>query len=1653
MTAARPPHRLARAAAARAALVLPPITYPEELPVSARRADIAAAIAAHQVVVVAGETGSGKTTQLPKILLDLGRGRAGQIGHTQPRRIAARSVAERIAFELGAPLGGAVGYQVRFTDESADETLVKVMTDGVLLAQIQRDPMLRRYDSLIIDEAHERSLNIDFLLGYLTRLLPRRPDLKLVITSATIDSARFASHFAPASGEPAPIVEVTGRTYPVEIRYRPLSPEPAPAADDEDGMASSDDDRSSGAGRPGAGRSSGNGRAGGGARRTTKPAAPREPKDLDTAIVEAVGELMAEGPGDILVFLSGEREIRDAADALQGAFGPRLADPRRPDALELLPLYARLSAAEQRRVFEPHAARRIVLATNVAETSLTVPGVRYVVDAGTARISRYSKATKVQRLPIEPISQASANQRSGRSGRLAPGVAIRLYGEEDFAARPRYTEPEILRTSLASVILQMVAVGVVASPDEVAEFPFVDRPDVRAVRDGVTLLTELGALTTAPEPASARRLGTSAAGPISASEGSAVDSPVRGRPLQMSPSPGAIDAADASAAQAGAAEGGAAQAGAAEGGAPEGGATSGRVRLTDVGRALAQLPIDPRLARMVVAAGRRGVAREVVVIAAALSIQDPRERPAEQREQADALHARFADPSSDLLTYLNLWTWLRRRQKELSGSAFRRLLRAEHLNYLRIREWQDVVTQLRDLTKPLGIDAKGAPRALDDERTAPVVPPGSTEPARAADKGTTAAGAAAAGGAAGRGAKRRGEGSTGATATATHPPRHVAPGAAATASSAPLRRVAPGAIATSSSAATEPVPDEAVRTRWAWDGDAIHQAVLSGLVSQVGMQLATEVAAAPRRAATPGRPPRPRNEYLGARGARFAIFPGSPLARRPPSWLMAAELVETSRLWARDVARIRPEWVEEQAAHLVRRTYSDPGWASRQGAATVTEKVLLYGIPLVAGRRVLLAKVDPVEARALFIRHALVDGEWTKHHQFFHANRRLLEEAQGLEARARRRDLVVDDDALFDFYDERVPDDVVSARHFDAWWKGARRATPDLLTFTRDVVLRPGAAAIDTHAFPERWPAGDARLPLTYQFEPGTEADGVTVHVPLVVLPRLRPEGFDWMVPGLRAELIQATIRSLPKAVRVQLVPAPDVARAVDEWMDAHLASWEDTVRAADAAPSFHEAFTAAVRALRDVDVPADSFDDERLPAHLRMTFRVVDAGGVVDEGKDLLTLQRRLVARSDEAVSSAVRTAVRAAMEEARAAASNPAPPGAAGAPGASTPEVSAPARAELPGARPSGGGPQGPQRGTSGPPGDSNLPHRGAPTAPDEPAPDGLEREGLTTWPADLTLPPVVETTARGVVVRAYPALVDLTEATARPGVPGTSGPPGARPAPGAAGQATGRGTTTAQATSGTRGPVGVRVLGSPAAAEVAHRAGLRRLLLADVGLGTARITSRWSGAQALALASSPYPTTEALVTDVQLAAVDALVPDPAAVRDRAAYDTVRAEVRDRLEDEVHRLVGTLVDVLTAWREADAAVRASSSLALVAAARDVRSQLAGLVGPGFVARTGAARLPQLTRYLRAATYRLGKAAENPHRDAALEAQVREASDAYDEALARAATAAPDPARDAALDAVRWQLEELRVSLFAQHLGTPEKVSTTRIRKTLAGV
>lgn len=1300
---------------------VPAIRYPEELPVSARRDDIAAAIRDHQVVVVAGETGSGKTTQIPKICLELGYGVEGTIGHTQPRRIAARTVAERIAEELQVPLGSAVGYQVRFTDVVSDTTLVKLMTDGILLAEIQRDPLLRRYQVIVVDEAHERSLNIDFILGYLKRLLPQRPDLKVVITSATIDSERFAEHFG-SDGAPAPVIEVTGRTYPVEIRYRPLVPD----LPDSDTDADPDD------------------------LETDVPR--REAIDQPTGIVLACEELMREGPGDILVFCSGEREIRDAAEALADHLGPRYTRPGErttvPGAVEVLPLYARLSAAEQHRVFEPHQHRRIVLATNVAETSLTVPGIRYVVDPGTARISRYSNRTKVQRLPIEAISQASANQRAGRCGRVAEGICIRLYSQSDFEARPEYTEPEILRTSLASVILQMTALGL----GDVGAFPFVDPPDGRAVRDGMQLLTELHALETT---AAARR----------------------------------------------------------------GGDASGN-RLTDIGRKLAQLPIDPRLGRMLLEADRLGCVREVMVIVAALSVQDVRERPADAQQQADEKHRRFVDPTSDFLTLLNLWEYLREQQNELSGNAFRRLCKAEYLHYLRVREWQDVHAQLRQLAKPLGLRVR---------------------------------------------------------------PRD--------------------------GAATDP--------------DAVHQALLAGLLSHIGTY------------------DERKRDYLGARGTRFVIFPGSGLARKNPAWVMAAELVETSRLFARTVARIQPEWVEPLAGHLVKRTYSEPHWSAKQGAAMVREKVLLYGMPVVAERTVPYARVDPVDARDLFIRHALVEGDWRTHHRFVKDNEKVRAEAEELEARTRRRDLVVDDEALVAFYDARIPASVTGARAFDAWWKTARHETPDLLTLTLADLVPDAGSATDPTQFPDTWRQGDLELPLTYQFAPGDDADGVTVHVPIAVLPRLRPDGFDWLVPGLADELAVATIRALPKPVRVQLVPAPDVAAAIRD----RLPAWASVAPAPEGAPSYAEAFADAARRLRGVEIPADAWDPERLPPHLRMTFRVHgERGAVLGEGKDLVELQRRLARHSGEAVQQAVRAAVRRAGKGS----------GRAGAQQAAAPQ-------------------------------------------------DGRPLTG------DWVVETEVAGSSQGLDVVGYPALVAERER------------------------------------------VTIQVLATADEQADRHPEGVRRLLADALALPVGRVTSRWSTAETLALAASPYRSTEALVADLQLAAVASLTAsrDLTTVRSRADVEALARALRERFEDEVLQVARRVAATLTASREVDAEVRRATSMALLATLEDVRAHQGSLVGEGFVSRTPPDQLVHLPRYLRADVVRIGKAEENPARDDRLAWQVRELTDAW-WAATSAAEHAP-LARRRNLARVRWLLEELRVSLFAQQLGTAVTVSEKRIRKALA--
>ena len=1577
------PEQLAERAAA-----IPVIEFPD-LPVSERRGEIARAIRDHQVVIVSGETGSGKTTQLPKICMQLGRGVAGMIGHTQPRRLAARSVADRIADELGQTVGRergqVVGYQVRFTDEVGPTTLVKLMTDGILLAEIQSDPMLRRYDTLIIDEAHERSLNIDFILGYLARLLPARPDLKVIITSATIDSDRFARHFGtwegtPGSGrliDPAPVIEVSGRTYPVEIRYRPLGPT-TPSSYTSEACAQQAEEAEDSADKQGSGpmqlvledpddelATLGYGMG--------------EDIDVETAICHAVDELSAEGDGDILVFLPGERDIRDTEaallDHLKGR-GRRAGDDKgaRPGDIEILPLYARLTAAEQHRVFEPHRLRRVVLATNVAETSLTVPGIRYVIDPGLARISRYSNKTKVQRLPIEPVSQASANQRAGRCGRVAEGVAIRLFSQADYVSRPRFTEPEILRTSLASVILQMVSLGLGA----VEDFPFLDAPDRRAVRDGVALLVEIGALAQDRETA---------------------------------------DAAPA----------------------------SSQYRLTGIGRDLARLPIDPRLGRMLLEAERLGCASEVLVIVAALSIQDVRERPAEHQGTADASHARLADPHSDFITYLNLWRYLAVQARDLSGSAFRRMCRAEFFHYLRWREWRDVVGQLRQMARALGIAA------------GPVGEPSTGDVVEAARFGG--------------------------------------------AQDAAVRAVLAYGQGTASV-----------------DADQVHRSLLVGLLSYLGSWDET------------------RRDYEGARGTHFTIWPGSGVSGHP-AWVMTAELVETSRLFARTVARIRPEWVEPAARGLLKRSYSEPFWSLAKGAAMVRERVTLYGLTLAADREVLLGRLgdlvideavaasrshapragslealaaglvsaskDPLSsgsfeprhfeelaaaregttarelAREMFIRNALVDGQWRERHAFQRRNEALVEQAREVERRSRTHGLVADEQARFRFFDDLIPEHVTSAAAFNRWWKDERREHPDLLIYPASLLMPREATSGE--GFPDRWQCGELSLPLSYEFAPGSPRDGVSMRIPIEVLERVSDKGTDWLVPGMREDLLTEAIRALPKGVRRLLAPAPDVAASVARWIEqagdepalavvasadrsagnvkkaadsdeadplsldaamGRLAAWgatsgklstrnspakapkkaaqkeapeqaqaaqgpEAAAEASKSRPltegSVLDALAHAVRVLRGVDISEADLAHARahLPDHLRMTFVVTDASGKeLGAGKDLAYLQRSLASDANKAV----RTAVRAALEEAgekqarrnkrgRGASENASARG-----GEDSPTH---ASASNGGAQPA--------------PGRAHTPKDAQASAP---APDpAFHADGVTQMP---TLPRSITQTSGSMTLRAFPALV----------------PQGTAAAPAA----------------------GVRVMASAAEADREHRAGLARLLLSRVALATNRVTTRWTGREALMLAASPYADTAALVADAQLASALALVDElstPTDVRDPEAFETLVAAARDAHEDRVYQILSHVVRALEASAEADAAVRSHPQTSLEETTRDVARHGKALLYEGFVSATPSFALPHLGRYLRAGAVRIERAASSPGalaRDLEDMDRIHEA-EADIAATRQALERRPyDARRYAALTQARWMAEELRVSMFAQTLGTPNKVSMKRLLGVLAG-
>lgn len=1286
------------------------ITYPPELPVSAARDEIADAIRDNQVVVVAGATGSGKTTQLPKICLELGR---TNIAHTQPRRLAARTIAERIAEELHVELGGVVGYKVRFTDKVSDATKVALMTDGILLNEIHRDRLLRRYDTIIIDEAHERSLNVDFLLGYLTRILPERPDLKVIITSATIDPESFAKHFAAPDGTPAPVIEVSGRTYPVEIRYR------APSED--------------------------------------------ETEDEVSAIVTALRELDREAAGDVLVFLPGEAEIRDAADAVRAAYASNKAP------VEVLPLYGRLSAAEQHRVFEPSRVagvrRRVVLATNVAETSLTVPGIKYVIDTGTARVSRYSNRSKVQRLPIEPISQASANQRAGRAGRTSDGIAIRLYGEDDFDKRAEFTEPEVLRTSLASVVLQMLSLGF----GDIAAFPFLTPPDSRGIKAAFDLLTELGAVDLER------------------------DTP----------------------------------------------------RLTRIGRDIARMPIDPRFARMLLEAQKNGVTEPVLAIVAGLTIQDVRERPSQEapqavRDAADRMHARFTDPTSDFLATLNLWNHLREQQRELGSSAFRRLCRSEHLNYVRVREWFDVHRQLRSLVKA--------------------------------------------------------------------PPSSKNDGAA--------------------------------------DPDAIHRALLAGLLSQIGILDERNTKTPPKGQSKSQKDPKRRvAEYRGARGIRFSIFPGSGLRKQSPQAVIAAEIVETSRTFARTVAAIDPAWAESLAGDLAKRQVSEPRWSKDAGAAVAFEKVTLFGVEIIPRRRIQFARIDRAASRALFVRHALVEGEWDptqldkRVSAFWRSNGELRKRLEKLEERERRRDILAGDEEVFRFYDERIPAEVFDVRSFEKWWRETLQQTPKLLVMRESDLIEADERA-DQNDFPTRWTQGDQVLGLAYRFEPGAPDDGVSVVVPLALLAQVEDHGFDWQVPGLRADLVTALLRALPKAIRRHVVPAAD-------WADkfgATLAEEGPENHGGRPPRSLKEALARMIQPLANQPVSAADFDDERVPGHLRMNFRAIDERGrVAGSARDLGELQSSL---SDRARSSVARSIARPERGRGR-------------------PDAQAVAAASV----------------------------RGA-----------IEQDGLTNWTFG-DLPEVLDTKVAGGVVRGYPAIVD-------------------------------QGKT-----------VSVRVESTADAAAAATGNGVLRLMLLNVPSPASYVQEHLTSQEKLALAASPYSSAAALIEDARAAVVRAALPaDP--IRTEAEFTAARDAVNAALVDQLFAAVSLVARILTKSREVERGIKSENSLALLGPLNDIRSQLSALLHPGFISATGAERLTHLPRYLDGMLDRLKTLSNEPGKDRTRMTEYERVAKAFEDA--GGTTPLPTDAAPSLVEA-RWLLEEYRISVFAQRLGTAQPVSPQRIQKVLS--
>ena len=1357
-------------------------TYPSELPVSAARDDIAKAVSSSQVVIVSGQTGSGKTTQLPKILLELGRGTHGrQIVHTQPRRLAARTVAERIASEMGVHLGDEIGYQVRFTDETSPKTRLRVVTDGILLAQIQRDPQLRQYDTIVIDEAHERSLNIDFLLGYLTALLPKRRDLKLIITSATIDSVKFQEHFEHALHEKVPVIEVSGRTYPVQVVYEPLGTAPAlmrHVPGFETGAMPGEESYAELSAAP----------SDGGRDRGSS----REPDmDMPTAVARACAELIIHssherGARDILVFASGERDIHEFENALRRHYGPRADDMRHPDAIEIMPLFARLSSKEQHRVFEPHTHQRIVIATNVAETSLTVPGIRYVVDPGTARISRYSKTAKVQRLPIEPISQASADQRSGRCGRIADGIAIRLYSREDYETRPRFTEPEILRTSLGAVVLHMLSVGVARTAEDVTNFGFIDPPDMKAVSDGFNELTELKAI----------------------------------------------------------------------------GRKRGEVTLTHVGRQLARIPIDVRLGRMVIEAAKSSTPdtlAAVLVIVAFLSLQDPRERPDEARDEADRIHNRYADPSSDYLTALNIWDRIFQADGEPSNNALRRICKSEYFSWLRVRQWKDLVNQLTEMCRELKFKV------------------GSPQPASRPDLAV----------------------------------RQL-----------PINQQAAHSLCCS------------------WDDRGIHTSMLSGLLSMMGMQIVREPKAsdfaglkgAAKAKAIKRAQKMAKNDYQGARGTHFALFPASAVAKSTPQWVMSTELVETSRLWARYSAAIDPAWAEPLAGQLTRTTYAEPHWSGSRGSAVATAKVLLYGLPIISDRTVQWGRINPMEARDFLIRQGLVEGDVQQrfsYDDFLARNRDILDEAAEDASRTRQVSQSVSDEDLYDFYQSVIPNDVTCVADLAKWWKREHGEHPHLLDFDPDKVERLSSAeSVSLADYPDHWHAlgTDGQpidLRLSYIYDPHDPADGVTVHVPLKALSRLTPEQFTWNVPGLLDELIVGLIKSLPKSLRVQFVPAPDTARKIRAWIDDRYPALPGTGTSdgqGHAWPDLPHVFTQAAIDTVNAQIHPEVLTGElweKLPAYLRMTFSIEqqlpaprNARGrrhargpvkVLGSGKSLTALQRQFAEQAEASARRMVEHKAEQAASQGKLVEQ-------------------------------------------------ANLLHKAGATS---------ESRAVMLW----------------------------------------------------------RGTLDA------------------------------------LRMPSERISSRWLGTEALMLASAPYPSTKALVEDLQLATVKRLLPNIDTLPDDDALADAVMGVTEVYEDTVYALAHDVIAILRAYANVDKATSGKADLPMLSVLQSVREHIATLVFPGFIGATPPAALSRIPKYLEADLIRLTKAKNDKNRDVRWAWEADEARQLVDKAVQRAKTEPAGPRHEALTkqaDDARWMLEEFYVSLWAQELGTAKPVSLQRIKKTL---